>query len=555
MATLYGELANELVYAPKSTVEPVLAILQYCFSKLDRASVSSPTVPAILFVARVAVRLELWMSWTLSHEALWTPLLDPQRNALMQLHANLRRLLTSEICQVLLGWVAEAVVKDITFLPLLHSHLVLILGHAAISGESMDPLVCSHLLSSLFFVISTQEPLRIAPGERLEDATAEFYAMFHRIRAPVCRYMAGLRHADLDFVLSAVLSSLTGDSPTHGWASVPDMAGEYLNDQVQVNLLVARVTYCSSRIGPAPAILTSLGGFKHLFGDTNMQVSTVSTYQACLHLKLVGTAFEAMIWDPNDRGIEGFRLPRGSPRILCMEPSPQLVYRGQHYEMPYHAAYSEKELLPQLRESALREDAKSGLPEWVRPVLDPALLHLFSKVKTDKLCFEELFVLTRPRVIPSDATEVTLLAVARDPVVHVLEFIVDRDPAAVQVFQLIEHARRTYRQLIWTTDSTRSLSGSLLKNTENLLDAKQCWGVTPTTRFIAGALDARSGLTFKKSVELMHLDPTDSSRWTWMPSAVLDGIVPGVLLTDYSFWQKQTGPNQPDPEPESGAEF
>ena len=120
-----------------------------------------------------------------------------------------------------------------------------------------------------------------------------------------------------------------------------------------------------------------------------------------------------------------------------------------------------------------------------------------------------------------------------------LEVVVFKDPATVHIYEVVEHGRRFYRSLAFTSDISFTYRDLQNKHTPKLEWKK------------AGGMHLSSGKVLKTSrpaspsmLISRHLDKVSGVQ-TFVPSRFLWGLLPHVLLERYDFWQNAAVHGQP----------
>ncbi|KAL3900368.1 MAG: hypothetical protein SGPRY_012474, partial [Prymnesium sp.] len=107
------------------------------------------------------------------------------------------------------------------------------------------------------------------------------------------------------------------------------------------------------------------------------------------------------------------------------------------------------------------------------------------------------------------------------------EVVVFRQPAVVHVYNILSHARRFYRSLIFSSDNSF------------------CLHDMPCTLFLQGerpklvAGDPRSPVPRSSSLLITRSLNKLLGTQTYIPSRLLRGQLPATLLENYSFWQNE----------------
>ena len=111
------------------------------------------------------------------------------------------------------------------------------------------------------------------------------------------------------------------------------------------------------------------------------------------------------------------------------------------------------------------------------------------------------------------------------------EVIIVRAYKVVHVYNVVEIGRRYFRSLCYTSNIRHCLHD--IKSDRSLL--KQ-WG-----RAVVEGGNPLSYVRAEKSlVVTRHLNAREGVQ-TFVPTFVLNGLIPSVLLSEYSFWQREDG--------------
>lgn len=100
-----------------------------------------------------------------------------------------------------------------------------------------------------------------------------------------------------------------------------------------------------------------------------------------------------------------------------------------------------------------------------------------------------------------------------------------RDPEVVQIFDVIEHGRRFYRSLVWTSDSNWCLHS-----------------LPPQLAVYGGETFQPAGNHYtspKPARSLCITRVLQGKTQTFIPDRLLYGMVPTTILEDYNFWQNE----------------
>ena len=108
-----------------------------------------------------------------------------------------------------------------------------------------------------------------------------------------------------------------------------------------------------------------------------------------------------------------------------------------------------------------------------------------------------------------------------------LEVALRREPPAAHVYALVEHGRRWYRSLAYTTDRGAALA----------LPADADVAVTPRPHWTAGAVPGPPPPT----ASLVIVRTGGNDRHTFVPARLARGVLPDALLEKYTLWRREDG--------------
>lgn len=106
------------------------------------------------------------------------------------------------------------------------------------------------------------------------------------------------------------------------------------------------------------------------------------------------------------------------------------------------------------------------------------------------------------------------------------EVVLFRDPASVQIFNVVEHGRRWMRELVYTSDVGRCLGTPIGASSVDMIPRPH-WQAGEPARPTAPA----------KSVVILRSVSRDDPLQTYVPTRFLRGLLPESLLGQYTFWQ------------------
>lgn len=163
-------------------------------------------------------------------------------------------------------------------------------------------------------------------------------------------------------------------------------------------------------------------------------------------------------------------------------------------------------------------------PAWLRTTLEPVRLALFPD-----LMFHAPILLSRkpPRGRssrpPPEHAALLLTRVSQSP----KEVYILRHPRAVLVYNVVEHGRRWYRKLVFSSDQSCSLA-----------DLPTCLAHPPPTTSAASFAcgDPLESCPPSPSLVITRSLSADHEQ-QFIPRRLLQGLLPAALLERYDFWQ------------------
>ena len=163
---------------------------------------------------------------------------------------------------------------------------------------------------------------------------------------------------------------------------------------------------------------------------------------------------------------------------------------------------------------------QGALSPWVQATLDPI------KTTIPQLTDPNLS-LTLTEVGSGHAT----LAVAIDGVLK--EMILQREPAALHIFNVVEHGRRWIRELIYTSDASRCY-GTPSKGETGVV-------LRPTPHWHAGDIATPAIVMSSLVVSRSLSQETAATPEFFVPMRQLNGLLPTALIELYLFWRSHDG--------------
>ena len=204
-----------------------------------------------------------------------------------------------------------------------------------------------------------------------------------------------------------------------------------------------------------------------------------------------------------------------------------ITYCGQTFIRPYPYYLADQNNPP---------PAPAPSEVWVKELLTPVLEALFPPNPPSKKMDYKLYMPTA--VLPDDARTARLIAMAWEgpgkegyaSTATWKEIVLLRDWGVVHCYNLVSHGRRMYRQLVWSSNSAIAL------HSMDPMYLKPVSGGAPEVLLHASG-DWKKRFTHLDTLVIARTNRELHGRETLLPSRNLLGVVPGVLLDAFEFWQ------------------
>ena len=538
LATPYGHLVNEVYRSPDTTVTCTLRLLRLA-QDLDVGTVRSSTVEIILYVVRLACRVENYLSYLVDREGDAHASVMRERRLTGELLrvceeglALIRRELRGGVHRMVEAWCDEAM-KEIDMSVeanlkrsddkkmdantqlacTMHAHLLLVYHN--VSARALNENVASQLLSSYIF-LTTRHTFNLTLLPVDEHELFECLSVQRRV---LVSYLRSCSQGALNRALESAVRTSTGTGVRRAqggerkWGYVggvhsgarfavvshrkrDERASDDDNAAVQtitatesmgveIDLSLAQMTLRSSHLKALDTAIASNEDVLEVFGASSMQAATLQSAEHREWVRLVGRSCDLQYWKTPDA--------RPDPQVFDREYQPG-----------------------ELEESE----------QWIVPLLEPV----------------RLTYMTRPFVLQIVLPELPLSPHAEVAVLIGLHpkrggnwkaIYVFKSLRTVHVYNVYSHGRRFYQSLEYTTDVRFTLRGMQpsVKDRQNPWPAWERHGAghpyaeheDPLSVVILRAAD-------------VHENASNTEE-TFIPSRLLYGIVPSALLDTHRFWQ------------------
>jgi len=595
LATSFGLLVNELVRSPDTVLKAVDALLEGALA-LDTGSVCdlgasdfNTSVDIILYVARLACRVENYVSFLVAHakrldECLIVGRLrdvDLSVDCLAKLEvgrAALRsRLLTdfNGLFEDYLHRLDEETRKDELNEKLIDRnsrlasdlHAVMLLMHRNTRADEFTPETARSLLGSFVFLTTrhTWNKSMREEGRLLVNET-ELYEVLQVQRRRLIKFCRGLSQGPLDTCLQSslqVATSTTGSLRAAGqiveahnrWARI---AGDRCVGRFAVGSTRTVAEADQQQQQPAIAMLTRQRSNLFEVGEVadsgmlgvelDLQIG-----QMTLRSKHLSALPEDISGHPDVRDLFGTSTMQAS---LLERGQHRATYRlvGLHHDLEaWQTPHTEP---PSLGDAWEREYDPAELYDsesWIPPLFEPVRSSFFDGPNPPPMQF---MMLERP--LPEHA-EVALIVGVHQQLGGAFKLVyLFRRLRCVHVYQAVSHGRRFWWTLHLSTDVRYTLRELQPSFGTRMHPPPPWWkrgagDVYPPTGGLVKVLydDIESYLVSttrnphpEKSVvikrDTSHPDNLSNGKEVYIPRRLLFGLVPQCILDEYRFWRDET---------------
>ncbi|CAK0887697.1 unnamed protein product [Prorocentrum cordatum] len=567
LGTPAGLLFNELLKAPGPVLEALLCMLRVAVEK-DAGRPDSANEGLILYLVRLAVRVEAYLAFLLERgghgetagrsgagplaflRGLAGAASERLQAELQAARAALRRELQGDVLHMLRGWVSYAAVasRRARLLPAAcraHAHLALLFR--SVAPEKLGAQEVSRCLSAQVFLGFNhrwQDTDSKDAEDRLGVGEVELFEAFEAKRSGLTQWLRDRAGPEADEVLDQVEQVVTLPSGTEAGAASPEApvtpsaqakrwveAGSQQGDFVpsreaappgwfkprpeeafrpwmkrvtqgppgssrQVSLNLGQYGSRQEGLELLPVWVLRSEDYVQAFGRTDAHCVEREVATERVWKELVGHGHSLQLWEPDTRGLSGDAMAQ--PWLSDRRYGP----------------------------SELRRDEA-----WVRDILEP--------IRASVPSIGDIPLYVKGRIPNGPDAEVTLMGVVGDdgrgshPAGQLKEIRVQRSPALVEVYNVVEYGRQFYRTLVFTSNAMWSFytpsTGELL-----LYSASTSSSTLAAGEAGAVAEAARSVLVLRRLDDRL-------SKQLHVPARFLRGLLPECLLERYTFWRCEAG--------------
>nr|CCA25882.1 hypothetical protein ALNC14_120260 [Albugo laibachii Nc14] len=584
LGTRNAVLLNELLHASNAVLGPIETILK-ASRELGRCSVYSPGASFVLFVIKLCADITRYTKFVLD-VLINTSQLDHWLQVLRDFMAGFA-LETLDI------WLEEAESEhDISTACTIHSYravcvfnsqageltddrIAQLLGsiayvrnwhrfgsRSAEANPSTEKTLNYHLMIALFDGYKHTESARRAfrlnpckiPNFRSESAEkgcssvleAEIMQLLQANSRDILAYMDAMEPLGSQMLLDRIVRvALRSTDTTQSWSWRPvdliKSPGRYRCEQthIQIDLQTGELIWRQDALRPVPGSMTQDEDYKQLFGDRSLHCGVIGRQEhrflgqyrigapiPCENPIGEDSVQHPMYWEclactcSNYNGDEATASCQvcGTPRSVPVSQKPEalgFIFLDEKYSRVFDPFDEKIEPHAQWIRRLLRKTSEilykdKGFPFqlFVSDAMDPNC----SVVRM--IAFDEA---------PLQSSDYSAY---RDALPTYKELILYRVFEVVHIFALVSHGRRVYRQQIFTLDTRISLH-SFDANKDQRTDV--CFRASAETL-------ARSCQPSGGSLAIRRYNETLGGSEQLIPSRLLQGIVPSVLLEAFTFW-------------------
>ncbi|CAI5722768.1 unnamed protein product [Hyaloperonospora brassicae] len=437
---------------------------------------------------------------------------------------------------------------------------------------------------------SNDKEMLLPPGDVLE---AEVFEVIQLHRRSIMQWLVGLAKTTRNKVLGGIVRiALRSTKQTDTWEwseeSNAEGAGKYICDEQELKLDIqtGEILWRNDELKPVPDSMTQYADFKTVFGNKALHCGLVARHEHRLWISIVGTDYQLVEWSDStheiDQGIGAPTVfePRsvGGPDGPAKDPQEHKMYwecstctcanfNGDSPEATCEVCGTPKiaHVLPQAvrndRDGKAKQPGDDGFcylgktfsrpfdiytekehsyvdEHWFADLIGDVLRLIYPPEPDNKKLPYTLFLPNEP--YPADASRVNLIGLDRgsgdkddEQLATFKEIVAYRTMKVIHIFALVSHGRRLYRKLVFTSDSRLSLHTFRLPDLHGqspvhpaLLRASG----EPSERQIAGG-----------SLVVLRKNNLLNGSEQFVPSRLLQGVIPSCLLENFSFWKGEDG--------------
>ncbi|EPY28090.1 hypothetical protein STCU_05306 [Strigomonas culicis] len=281
----------------------------------------------------------------------------------------------------------------------------------------------------------------------------------------------------------------------------------------------------NDELKPVPDSMSHFTDFETVLGKEMLQCGLVNRHEHRHWVHIVGTVYDVVEWTaPPSLADQGAHSPLLIAGNFPKEPVESAVFNGVTYD----------------RAVAVEEDLPWPVREerWAVDLLRQALQGAFTEIRFAPLAAQrkEPAAAEQPSPVPemhflmNDAPQ---YEGEEDRATWKEAVAYDAPQPYLEVHNLVPHARKMYRSLVFTTNQRYCLHSVALSSKTRARESLHL------TAFQGGDLARR--IQRESSLEIHRYNDAIRGREMYLPSRLLQGLVPSVLLEAFMLWQGEDG--------------
>lgn len=307
----------------------------------------------------------------------------------------------------------------------------------------------------------------------------------------------------------------------------------------------------NNELKPVPDSMSHFSDFENILGKDILQCGLVSRHEHRHWVHIVGTTYDVVEWSaPPDAQNQGVHFPIVVSGELPDEPVMSAVFDGVTYDRPLVVEDEDPWPVPEERWAVdmVREVLRSAFPEGMKyHPLAAALPDAEGAVEDeDQMSADSQQRSVLEREGPASTTAPPAAAMEGVSEMRFItndgpqyekdgdratwkEFVAYRYPQPhFHVFNLVPHARKMYRSLVYSSNQRFCLHSlallSSVRTRDNLL----------MSAFRAGELKRR--VHRESTIEIHRFNEAINGREVYLPARLLQGLMPSALLESFFIW-------------------
>jgi hypothetical protein len=397
---------------------------------------------------------------------------------------------------------------------------------------------------------------KLPPADVPESA---LMAMMQDSFKDVVAFLTACSPEDLNSLMGAVVSVvlLGQEGLANIWIPKTGEYGVYFCRDTE---LIFRANFCellwrNEGLKSVPDTMASYDDYKYILGNDVNQCGRVRRSKNMHWVHVVGTQYDLVEWTPPDPMNQGLNCPStitAPPCVIC-------GLKGQCWTCKTPSCRGQIVCSSNRCGTCRAPKSQSEAPEaisqaWFQGIEYSREINVYDEIAWPVI--EERWAVNMIRSVfklhfPNDGecvmkpllrkephgshdTEITVICndaiqFPDDPQKSTWkEIIVTKEPLRVQVFNLLSHTRRMFRSLVYTSNQKFSLHS--LPSVDRKLDREIFF------KFKDEGGSFKKRVANESTLEIRRKNQKLFGEESYVPSRLLQGVVPSVLLENFDFW-------------------